>query len=124
MHELAVTENLLALALKHASLATSAASTAAAPPPRITCLHIVIGQLSSIIDDSVQFYWDIIAKDTPAQSARLDFQRIPALFQCSACSHQFAYRPDEFTCPACNDSQLKIIAGNEFYLDSIEIETS
>ena len=80
MHELAVTENLLALALKHASLVSSAADAAAAPTPRISSLHIVIGQLSSIIDDSVQFYWDIIAKDTPAQSARLHFQRSFRLF--------------------------------------------
>jgi hypothetical protein len=57
MHELPVTESILDIAVKHARQANA---------QRIADIYLVIGQLSSIVDDSIQFYWDIIAKDTLA----------------------------------------------------------
>ena len=57
MHELSVTEALLEIALRHAQ---------AAQARQITGLHVVIGQLSSVIDDSVQFYWDFVSAGTLA----------------------------------------------------------
>ena len=32
----------------------------------MTAIDLVVGELSSIVDDSVQFYWDLIAEDTAA----------------------------------------------------------
>ena len=55
MHELAVTESILNIAVQHASQAGAV---------RVTDLNLVIGQLSSIFDDSVQFYWDMISEGT------------------------------------------------------------
>ena len=46
MHELPITEGLLNLALKHANQANA---------QRITRLNLVIGQLASVVDDSIQF---------------------------------------------------------------------
>ena len=113
MHELAVTESLLEIALRHAKQAEAG---------RITELTIVIGDLSSIVDDSVQFYWDIVAAGTPAQGARLEFKRIPAEMLCLDCAERFRPGADDFNCPKCQGVHIKIVAGNEFYLDSIEVE--
>ncbi|HEX2994458.1 MAG TPA: hydrogenase maturation nickel metallochaperone HypA, partial [Anaerolineales bacterium] len=73
MHELAVTQSILDLALKHADQAAA---------KRVTDIHIVMGELSSNVDDSIQFYWEIIAKGTLAEGAQLHFQRVPAEFEC------------------------------------------
>ena len=73
MHELAITENILNLAVEYAEQADAT---------RVTDLHLVIGQLSSIVDDSIQFYWDIISKDTLCSGAALHFHRIPASLRC------------------------------------------
>src|SRR4030067_1108327 len=64
VHELAVTESLLHLAVLHAQQASAT---------RVTALQLVIGQLSSIVDDSVQFYWDMISAGTLCEGARLQF---------------------------------------------------
>ncbi len=113
MHELTVTESILAIALRHA---------APHPGGRITDLYLVIGELSSIIDDSVQFYWDIVSEGTAAEGATLHFQRIKAELKCLDCGHQ--YTPGlELACPVCGSSQVRVCAGEEMFVESIEIDT-
>ncbi len=77
MHELAITESLLDLALKHAKQADAT---------RVTDIYLVIGRLSSFVDDSVQFYWDILAENTICQGAELHFNRLPAKMVCLNCN--------------------------------------
>jgi hydrogenase nickel incorporation protein HypA/HybF len=113
MHERAVTESLLEIATRHASNAGA---------KRITDLYLVIGQLSSIIDDSVQFYWDLVAEGTLAHGAALHFKRIPIEMSCLDCNHRYAPEREDFACPACGSSHIKILAGDEFYLEAINIE--
>jgi hydrogenase nickel incorporation protein HypA/HybF len=111
MHELAVTESLLEIALRHGRGAGS---------PVVTELHLVVGELSTIVDESVQFYWDIISAGTAAAGARLHFRRVPGRLACGACGQ--TYGPsDGLACPACDSVDVAIIAGNEFYMESIEI---
>lgn len=111
MHELAVTESILDIALRHGRQADAT---------RITALFLVIGQLSSIVDDSVQFYWPIISADTIAEGAQLHFRRIPAEMRCRDCDCR--YSPDDsLTCPQCFGSRVRVVKGDEFFLESIEI---
>lgn len=112
MHELSVTESILEIALRHAQEAKA---------KHINDLYLVIGQLSSIVDDSVQFYWDIISKDTLAEGAKLHFKRIPAQLACLECGNE--YSPDgDLTCPACHSARVRVAAGDEFRLDAIDVE--
>jgi hydrogenase nickel incorporation protein HypA/HybF len=113
MHELSVTQSILEIALRHADSAGAA---------RITDLYLVIGQLSSIVDDSVQFYWDHLSQDTLAEGSRLHFRRIPTELLCRTCGHCYTPARDEFACPACGGMDVKVVAGDEFYLESIEVE--
>ncbi len=113
MHELSVTENILNIALTHAQKAGAM---------RVTDVHLVIGQLSSIVDDSVQFYWEIISKDTLCESSQLHFNRKMAIFLCNDCQTEYVPGREIAPCPSCGSVNLKIVAGEEFYLDSIQIE--
>lgn len=113
MHELPVTESLLNLAEQYAAAAEAA---------KVTDLYLVIGQLSSIVDDSVQFYWDIISKGTLCEGAKLHFERVPVSLLCLDCAHSYAIDGELTVCPQCGSSRVKVAAGEEFRLDSIEIE--
>jgi hydrogenase nickel incorporation protein HypA/HybF len=115
MHELAVTESILEIALRHGTGAGAA---------RITDLYLVVGELSTIVDDSVQFYWDLIAQGTLAEGAQLHFRRIPAAFLCLDCGERYPLREDSFTCPGCGGARAQIEAGEEFAVEAIEIEES
>jgi hydrogenase nickel incorporation protein HypA/HybF len=113
MHELAVTESLLKIALEHAEKANAR---------RVTDLYIVIGDLASMVDDSIQFYWEIIAKGTIAEQAKLHFRRVPAELQCMTCFEKYQPTDRELACPKCGGIDTKIIAGEEFALESIDVE--
>lgn len=113
MHELSVTEHLLEVTLRHAQQAGAKS---------VNNIYLVIGQLSSIIDDSVNFYWEIIAKDTLAQNALLHFRRISTSLECQKCLTVYTPEGDDLTCPSCHSAQIKIITGEEFYVEAIDIE--
>ncbi len=111
MHELAVTEGLLEVALHHAA------------GRRVTDLHIVVGQLSSIVDDSVQFYWDFASANTVCEGAQLHFTRVPTTLVCQDCGHTYTLKTHLEDCPQCHSLHVRIMSGEEFRLDSIEVET-
>jgi hydrogenase nickel incorporation protein HypA/HybF len=114
MHELTITQSILEIALRHAQQAQAT---------RVTDLYLVIGQLSSVVDDSVQFYWDMVAKDTIAEGARLHFRRIPAELTCRDCGKQYPPDGETLACPKCQSTRVKVTAGDEFRLDSIDIDS-
>lgn len=114
MHELSLTQALLEQVLHHAESAGAA---------RVKEIHVSIGQLSSIVDDSVQFYWPLVAQDTIAAEARLIFQRIPARFLCIACGQPFLFHEQrDYICPHCGSLDVMLEPGDTLQLDSIEIE--
>ena len=113
MHEMAITQSILDIAVDHAARNGAA---------RVMSLNLVIGQLSSIVDDSVQFYWDIISKDTLCEGATLNFERIPAKMSCQDCGHTYSLSHGLEACPQCGGFNVRVIAGDEFRLESIEVE--
>lgn len=113
MHELSVTENILKIALEHAETEHAV---------KVTDINLNIGQLSSIVDDSVQFYWELIAKDTICENARLNFNRIPARMSCRSCNNEYNLGSDPGPCPTCGSYDVLVISGDEFQMDSINIE--
>lgn len=115
MHELAVTEGLLEVALRHAE---------AAEAVRVTDLYLVIGRLSSIVDDSVAFYWDAVSRGTMAEGARLHFRRVPVAMRCLACDTAYEPGGDDLGCPACGGERVQVTAGEEFHLEAIDVATA
>ncbi len=113
MHELPITESILKIALD------------AAGARRISAINLIVGDLSSILDDSVQFYFDILSKDTPAENAVLHFLRLPGTLTCLGCGGSFAARaPLPSACPSCGSTRLQVTGGRELRVDSIEVDDS
>lgn len=113
MHELSVTQSILDIVRRHAEQAQA---------KRVVRINLVIGELSGFVDESIQFYFDFLSRDTPAAGAELAFTR-PAIFlRCGACGHEWHPTDADWTCPQCNANRPQVLAGREFYVDSIEIE--
>ncbi|MEN6479840.1 MAG: hydrogenase maturation nickel metallochaperone HypA [Anaerolineales bacterium] len=113
MHEYAVTQNIVDIVCRHAAKAGAS---------RVKRVDLVVGELSTIVDDSVQFYYDFIAEGTLAEGAQLCFRRVPIEVECGACGHVWQPVDADWTCPACGQAQARVRAGREFYVESIEVE--
>jgi hydrogenase nickel incorporation protein HypA/HybF len=113
MHELAITEEILRIAVTHAERVGA---------KRITDINVVLGDLSSVVDDSVQFYFDFLSPDTLAAEGQLHFRRIATRLRCRQCSLEFEPESLEWHCPRCQALGGEVIAGQEFYVESIEVE--
>ena len=79
-------------------------------------------RLVDTLDDSVQFYWDEICKGTIAEGAQLHFRHVEAQLQCMACFTAYHPVEQEIRCPSCGSSGAKIVAGEEFFLESLDVE--
>jgi hydrogenase nickel incorporation protein HypA/HybF len=113
MHELPATRGILEVALEAAERVGS---------PAILSIDIVVGELTSIVDDSVQFYFDMLSRGTVAAGASLRFRREPALARCGGCGDAFEARPPlPRTCPGCGSRHLSVTGGQAFYIESIEV---
>ncbi len=113
MHELGITQSILQIVLHHAEQAGAV---------RVQRVNLVIGQLSSIVDESVQFYWDIVSEGTPARGAELHFTRVAARLRCDDCGHDFPLNAEDYTCPQCGGQRVRVIGGDEFYIESIDVD--
>jgi len=113
MHELAVTQSVLGICLRQAQQAGA---------QRIVDIYLVVGKFSSVVDDSVQFYWDMIAKDTIAEGATLHFERVPAEMTCRDCGTVFAPNDKTFACPQCLSPRVELTKGDELRVEGIDIE--
>jgi hydrogenase nickel incorporation protein HypA/HybF len=113
MHEYSITQSMLSLALEKANEANAS---------KITQINLVIGELSGIVDECVQFYFDFLSKDTIASSASLSFERRPTKLRCRNCEAVFTPRNYDWSCPDCHEAGIEIISGRECYMESIEVE--
>ena len=87
---------------------------------QITKVSLKIGKMRQIVPDIFDFAFTTISKDTKCESAILDVEYIPVKMQCNACKEFFIVEEYEFICPKCKDVDLKLIAGQELILKSIE----
>lgn len=113
MHELGITEQLLTLTLRHAEQAGAV---------RVTRLNLVIGEFSSVVDESVQLYWNMISENTMAANAELHFERVAGRLVCDDCGGEFLFSEFAGQCPHCDGIHTRIIDGSQFHLESIEVE--
>ena len=113
MHEYSITQSLLSLALEKANEAKAS---------KITKINVVLGELSGVVDECVQFYFDFLSKDTIAAGSGLSFEKIPTKLRCRNCEAVFPPRNHDWSCPDCHEASIEIISGRECYMESIEVD--
>lgn len=87
---------------------------------KIAAITLVLGELSSVIDESVQMYFELLAEGTPCEGAVLRFEYRPAVLRCVCCGFEFPHQKS-FLCPHCGgESRLVKGTGREMLIKSIK----
>lgn len=113
MRELHATQSILAKALLKARESNA---------KRIKAVHLAMGEIAELDQNSVQGHWEEISKGTPAEQAQLSFRSINAEVQCMSCFMKYHPIDGKIHCPHCGSYGAKILSGEEFYLESIEFD--
>lgn len=111
MHELSLSSAVLDTALRHAD------------GRKVNQLDLTVGALRQVVPSSLEFYWQIVARDTLCEGARLELELVEARLACGVCVQQeWTLDQPVFRCPGCGGSDVKVLAGEEFFVESIDVE--
>lgn len=110
MHELSITEEIVAICLMHAA------------GQRVQTVMIEIGDLSGFVPEAVEFCFAACSKDTPLEGARLLIERIPGKIVCTACNTTHEINGIYDPCPRCGSYPLTILSGEELRVKELEVE--
>ena len=85
-------------------------------------IKLRVGEFSGIVPDCLREFFPIAAAGTPAEKAELTMESIPARFRCLDCGYEGEADRKHACCPACRSTAVKMIAGREFYVESVKVE--
>lgn len=88
----------------------------------ITKLHLAIGEIAEFDQNAIERHWNNLSQGTPAEGAQLHFRIIAAEVQCMSCFRKYHPENGKILCSNCGSMGAKILSGEEFYLESIELE--
>ncbi|MEH2402298.1 hydrogenase maturation nickel metallochaperone HypA [Nostoc sp.] len=109
MHELGITQNIVAIVTEHAK------------GTKVQRVLLEIGKLSAIMPDAIRFCFDICTQGTVLEGATLEILEIPGLGRCRQCGAEIALNKPFGICN-CGSVQLDLITGEELKIKEIEIE--
>jgi hydrogenase nickel incorporation protein HypA/HybF len=89
---------------------------------RVTVVNLRVGRMRQVVPDTLEFYFQFVARDSVCEGAHLHQEVIPAWLRCRGCDHEWAIEIPAFRCPACAGSDVMVASGDEFEVESIEVE--
>ncbi len=113
MHEMAIAEGILDIALDYAKQNEAM---------RIGEIGLLIGEMSGVEPEALEFSFRMIAQGTMAEGANLKLKQIPLMGKCNLCGKEFHIRHYNFWCPECKDGVLAILSGREMQVEYLEVD--
>lgn len=89
-------------------------------PARVSCVRLQIGSLTGVVPDALRFCFDVCARGTTLEGARLEIDEIPGRGRCRACGSEMALVTFVDLCP-CGSAELEITAGRELRVRELEV---
>jgi hydrogenase nickel incorporation protein HypA/HybF len=86
-------------------------------------VRLRVGALASIVEDSLQFCWELASEGSPVAGAKLVITKLPVIVHCEACGAESEIQGvQSFRCPRCGELAADFRQGRELEIESIELE--
>lgn len=89
---------------------------------RVTEIRLVIGEMSEVVPDSLEFAFEALSPDTLSADAELKMTMVSPRSRCTQCGHEFEHKRFMRGCPNCESLVTELLAGKELHIDAIEVE--
>ncbi len=113
MHEMAIVEGILEAVIPEVKKYDV---------KKVLSIKLKIGELSGVVPYCIEEYFKIAARGTVAEGAAIKVERIPVGIRCGDCGFEGNIARGQYRCPACGSPHFKIVAGKEYFVDSVEAE--
>jgi hydrogenase nickel incorporation protein HypA/HybF len=110
VHELALSSAIVATVDKHAA------------GRRVTLVTLRVGRLRQVVPETLEFYFEFVARGSVCEGARLEQELLEARLRCNPCGTEWSIDVPAFRCPSCGEGDVAVVTGNEFQVESIEVE--
>jgi hydrogenase nickel incorporation protein HypA/HybF len=110
VHELSLAGAVVATVQKHADGRS------------VKVVNLNVGRLRQVVPESLGFYFRIVARGTVCEGAELEQTVLAARLRCSACGTEWEPDFPMFRCPACAEGDVVVLQGEEFQVETIEVE--
>ena len=114
MHELALAESIVDIAVRHAG--------GRGGRGRITRVEVAVGHLRQVVPSALSFAFELLAQGTPLEGAELALHEVPAAGRCRACGTESRLDGFPLSCRACGSGDVEIVAGEELRVESLDVE--
>ena len=113
MHEMALTESIVEIAIEEAQKQGAR---------RVTRLFLDVGALSCVDPEALEFCFAAVASGTAAEGAKLEIARIVGAGWCLECERSVPLTERFGACPECGRHRVQMTAGDELKVREMEID--
>ena len=110
MHELSLSRAIVETAARHAA------------GRRVLVVDLKVGRLRQVVPDTLQFYFEFVARETVCEGARLRQEVVEVRLSCRPCEREWEIEAPTFRCPTCGGGDVVVVGGDELDVESIELE--
>lgn len=89
---------------------------------RVEKVFVRVGHLRQVVPSDLAFSFGLVAQDTTVEGAELCLEEVPARGLCRACGAESVVESFPLVSGACGGFDLEILAGEELYVESLELE--
>lgn len=109
MHELSLCRSIVEVGLRHAQ------------GRPVAVVRVRVGELRQVVAATLERCFAIVVADTELAGAVLEVHVVPAEVRCRGCDTITVLDRFELRCGACGGTDLEVLAGEELFVESLEI---
>lgn len=88
---------------------------------KVTCVRVEVGRFAGVELPAMRFGFEVVARGTVAEGARLDFVAVPGSAWCFDCGQTVVLENRLDPCPLCGGVRLQPSGGTEIRLKDMEV---
>ena len=112
MHEAALAENILKIALDAAEKVHA---------KKISAVGLKLGEMSGVEVEALNLSFEVLSRGTLAENSALKINRVPIRAECNKCGKIFRLENYNFFCPEC-DGILILQSGRELLVEFVDCD--
>ena len=88
---------------------------------KVEVIEMIIGNLSGVEKDALDFAWPVAVKETVLEGAERKIEYVEGVGKCSDCESEFPLESLYDACPKCNSYFKDILKGKELKVIALEV---